>query len=1143
MLETVSLDDKYTADAGRVFITGTQALVRLALMQHRRDNSIGLHTAGYVTGYRGSPLGTVDMEFGRARTMAESHNIKFRAAVNEDLAAAAVWGTQQATLFPGSIHDGVFAMWYGKGPGVDRSGDAFRHANLAGTTPHGGVLVLAGDDPSGKSSTVPSQSEHALMDAWIPILAPCNVQELVDYGLMGWAMSRFSGCWIGMKTLSDTMDSAAAIDASLDRVEIIQPDGVTIPTDGLHSRWPDPKDRVEERLQNYKIPAVKAFARANRIDQTIINPPNAQIGIVAAGKAWLDTLQALEDLGLDDRQTEELGIRVRKVGMPWPLEPEGMVEFSQGLKEIIVVDEKRAVIEPQLKEQLYHHAAATRPLITGKMTPDGAPAIPEWAELNADSIARAIASRLAAHDIAPNLSVQLEHIERRAERVAAISSDIKRLPYFCSGCPHNTSTKVPEGSIAAAGIGCHFMVTWMDRDTDTFTQMGAEGANWLGRAPFTETSHAFVNIGDGTLFHSGTLAIRAGVASGENVTYKILYNDAVAMTGGQPMDGPMTVPMVTQQMRAEGIERIAIVSDEPNKYPVGTTFAPGTTFHHRDDLDQVQRDIRHWPGVSVLIYDQTCAAEKRRRRKRGTFPDPDKRAFINDLVCEGCGDCGTVSNCVAITPKDTILGRKRSIDQASCNKDYSCVDGFCPSFVTVEGARIKKPDPIELTASDVLPDPTLPSLNEPYRIMMSGIGGTGVVTVGHLIAMAAHLEGRGVSVLDVAGLAQKNGAVFTHMHIAGSPNQLRATRIGPGRADLLLGFDMVASASADTLGCLGASNSAAVLNTHQTMIADFTQNPDLEFPKDQFMDAIGASVKPGACFSFDAHTLATSVMGDNIAANIMLAGYAWQKGLLPVSLEAMTEAIRLNGVAVGFNQQAFEWGRRMAHSPAQLENLFNAEGPADMGTDALIEYLTSDLQAYQNKAYADRFRSAVHGVRDAELPNREDLVRSVAKNLHKLMAYKDEYEVARLFTDGRFEAELADQFDGNYRINYHMAPPLLARKDPASGIPAKIRFGPWIKPMLYVVAELRILRGTPLDLFGYTRERRIERSRINDYIDQINALAANLNTRNYDAALKIANLPERIRGFGHIKAANALHADECGKDLMETYNSISGSSG
>ncbi|MBT4039710.1 MAG: indolepyruvate ferredoxin oxidoreductase family protein, partial [Rhodospirillales bacterium] len=1084
---------------------------------------------GYVTGYRGSPLGTVDMEFGRARATVDAHHIKFQAAVNEDLGAAAVWGTQQANLFPGATHDGVFAMWYGKGPGVDRSGDAFRHANLAGSSPLGGVLVLAGDDPSGKSSTVPSQSEHALMDAWIPILAPCNVQELLDYGLMGWAMSRFSGCWVAMKTLSDTMDSSAVIDADLDRVQIALPEGITMPTGGVHARWPDPKDKVEGRLQEFKMPAVAAFARANNLDKTIIHAPVATIGIMAAGKAWLDTLQALEDLGIDDAKARALGIRVRKVGMPWPLEPEGTSEFAQGLKEIIVIDEKRPVIEPQLKEQLYHQPDSVRARITGKHDPDGAPAIPAWAELNADSIARVIAGRLTAHGISANLFERLEQIEDRATRVSTLSSDVKRLPYYCSGCPHNTSTVVPEGSQAAAGIGCHFMVTWMDRDTDTFTQMGAEGANWLGRAPFTKTPHMFVNIGDGTLFHSGTLAIRAGVASGANVTYKILYNDAVAMTGGQPMDGPMTVPMVTQQMRAEGIERIAIVSDEPDKYPVGTIFAPGTSFHHRDDFDQVQRDIRHWPGVSVLIYDQTCAAEKRRRRKRGTYPDPDKRAFINSLVCEGCGDCGIVSNCVAIVPKHTAFGRKRAIDQASCNKDYSCVDGFCPSFVTVEGATLRKPDPIAPDQQEALPEPPLPELEKPYTVMMSGIGGTGVVTVGHLLAMAAHLDGRGVSVLDVAGLAQKNGAVFTHLSIARSPDQLRATRIGPGQADLLLGFDMVASASADTLSCLGPSVSNAVVNTHQTMTADFTQNPDLTFPVAQLMDAIQGCVKPEGCHSFDAHAVAAGVMGDTIAANITLMGYAWQQGLIPISLDAVMEAIRLNGVAVEFNQIAFTWGRRMAHNPAQIQDLATNDTPVPESTADLIETLTADLVAYQNQPYADQYRQFIAHVQH---DSRDELTRAVAINLHKLMAYKDEYEVARLFTDGRFEAELADQFEGNYRITYHMAPPVLARKDLRTSVPAKMAFGGWMKLLLGVIAGLRGLRGTPFDVFGYSKERRAERSRIADYKDQIATLIEGLDAANDDTVVQIASLPERIRGFGHIKEHNARHADSCADDLL-----------
>ncbi len=1136
-LKSVSLDDKYTFDEGRVFITGTQALIRLTMMQRRRDLAAGLNTAGYVTGYRGSPLGTVDMEFWRNKVMVEDHHIHFKAGVNEDLAATAVWGTQQTNLYDDALYDGVFAIWYGKGPGVDRSGDAFRHANLHGTSPTGGVLAMAGDDPSGKSSTIPSQSEYALIDAWIPILAPSNVQELLDYGLTGWALSRFSGCWVAMKSLTDTMDSAASVDASLNRVRIITPDNVATPEGGLHIRWPDPLEGLEVRLQEFKIPAVKAFARANQIDRTVVNPPQARIGIVAAGKAWLDTLQALEDLGIDDSRAHELGIRVRKIGMPWPLEPEGLGDFAQGLDEIIVVDEKRPVIEPQVKELLYHQPADTRPRVTGKQDPDGRPAIPQTGELNADLIARVFAGRFEAHGIAIDTTQTLNAIEARAERVSSLASNVKRLPYYCAGCPHNISTTVPEGSQAAAGIGCHYMVTWMDRDTMTYTQMGAEGANWLGRAPFTSTEHIFVNIGDGTLFHSGTLAIRAAVASGANITFKILYNDAVAMTGGQPMDGPMTVPMVTQQMRAEGIERIALVAEDPDQYAIGEAFAPGTTLHHRDDFDQVQKDIRHWPGVSVLIYDQTCAAEKRRRRKRGLHPDPDRRAFINTLVCEGCGDCGAVSNCVALSPVETDQGRKRQIDQSACNKDFTCVEGFCPAFVTVEGGSLKKAQAAETTAADI-PEPALPALDEPCNILLTGIGGTGVVTVGRLLAMAAHLEDKGVSVLDVAGLAQKNGAVFTHLRLAGSQDELRATRIGPGRADLLLGFDMVAAASAVALPCLSPDRSTAVVSTHRTMIADFTRLPDLAYPEEQLREAITASTRPEGFLSLDAHKMAKALTGDAIAANILQTGYAWQKGLIPLSLNAIHEAIRLNGVSVAFNIRAFDWGRAIAHDPERITVMTETEERTERTLDEMIDHLARDLALYQNDAYANRYKETVAAVRireQAVVPGSDGLTRAVAQNLYKLMAYKDEYEVARLYTDGRFEAALKQQFEGGFTLRYHMAPPLVSARDPETGRYRKKTFGPWMKPAMKLLAALKGLRGTAFDIFGYQAERKAERQMIEDYRASVTAMLDTLNAQNYAAAVQISSLPEQVRGFGPVKDANVAQAGACKGDLMETY--------
>ncbi|MBT3306181.1 MAG: indolepyruvate ferredoxin oxidoreductase family protein, partial [Alphaproteobacteria bacterium] len=813
MLDQVTLDDKFTLEEGRVLLTGTQALVRLTLMQQRRDMAAGHNTAGYVTGYRGSPLGGIDREFGRAEALLTEHHVKFHPAVNEDLAATALWGSQQVNMFEGARYDGVFGIWYGKGPGVDRSGDVFRHANFAGTSPLGGVLALAGDDPACKSSTVPSQSEHALMDAHIPILNPANVQDVLDFGLYGLAMSRYSGCWVGMKCITDNVDSTASVIVDPGRVNIRLPEDFEMPDGGLHIRWPDPPLDQEHRLQRHKIYAAIAFARANGLNRVTLDSSKPRFGIIATGKSYLDVLQALDDLGIGADHADQIGLRLLKVGMPWPLEKDIIRDFAEGLEEILVVEEKRAVMENQIKEQLYNWRADVRPRVVGKFDEGGDWILPSAGELTPARIARVIAGRINTFPISDtvrnHIADRLAFLDDKERSLEATKVGVERIPYFCSGCPHNISTQVPEGSRAAAGIGCHYMAIWMDRETSTFTHMGAEGANWLGQAPFTSTDHIFVNIGDGTYFHSGILAIRAAVAAGVNMTYKILYNDAVAMTGGQPMDGPLDVPMITAQVRAEGIERIAVVSDDPHKYPIGAGFASDVTFHHRDDIDSLQRDLRNIKGVSVLVYDQTCAAELRRRRKRGLHPDPAARPFINAAICEGCGDCGAQSNCVAIAPLETELGRKRAINQSSCNKDFSCLQGFCPAFVTVEGAAPRKPDAIGETPFEALPDPVPATATEPYGILVSGIGGTGVVTVGAIISMAAHLQGMGVSVLDIAGLAQKNGAVYSHVRIAEDPERLNAVRIAAGGTRLLIGCDMVTAASAEALGKLKPGKTSA----------------------------------------------------------------------------------------------------------------------------------------------------------------------------------------------------------------------------------------------------------------------------------------------------------------------------------------------
>ncbi len=1142
-LDAVTLDDKYVLDSGRVFLTGTQALVRLALIQRRRDHAEGLNTAGYVTGYRGSPLGAIDHQFGRAGRFLAEHHVTFHPAVNEDLAATALWGSQQLGLFEGARYDGVFGMWYGKGPGVDRSGDVFRHANLAGTAPTGGVLVLAGDDPGCKSSTVPSQSEHALMDAMIPVLNPANVQDLLDYGLAGWAMSRYSGCWVGMKCITDNVESSASVAVDPARARIRLPDDFAMPEGGLHIRWPDQPLDQENRLHRHKIFAVQAFARANRLDRAVIDAPGARLGIVATGKTYLDVVQALDDLGIGAAEARALGLRLLKVAMPWPLEPATLAGFADGLDQIMVVEEKRAVMESQIKEQLYNRPADRRPRVIGKFDEAGRPVLPSAGELTPARIARAFAGRIAALPMAADLKARiddrLKFLDDKEKALGAASAGIERIPYFCSGCPHNTSTQVPEGSRAVAGIGCHYMAIWMDRATATFTHMGGEGANWLGQAPFTATKHVFVNIGDGTYFHSGILAVRAAVAAGVNITYKILYNDAVAMTGGQPMDGPLDVPMITRQVQAEGVERIAVVSDEPDKYPIGAAFAPNVSFHHRDDLDAVQRDLRQWPGVSVLVYDQTCAAEKRRRRKRGRYPDPAARPFINARVCEGCGDCGEVSNCVAIQPLETELGRKRVIDQSACNKDFSCLKGFCPSFVTVHDAEPRKPEGIGGVPFPALPEPAAASAADPYGIVVTGIGGTGVVTVGAVLAMAAHLEGKGVSVLDVAGLAQKNGAVFSHIRIADHPDALHAVRIAAGGAKLLIGCDMVTAAGGEARAKLRAGHTRAVVNAHQTMIADFARRPDLDFP-DNRLRGLLRDATGGAADFVDATGLALALTGDSIAANMFLVGYACQKGLLPLSVAAIERAIELNGVAVDFNKRALLWGRRAAHDAGAVARLARP-APETLPPATLADFVArrvADLTAYQDAAYARRYTGMIDRVRAAEASRAKGmagLADAVARSYFKLLACKDEYEVARLYTDGVFAAGLARQFAGKARLTFHLAPPLIANRDPATGHLIKREYGAWVMTAFRIVAALKGLRGTPFDVFGYAAERKMERRLIAEYETVMAELLAGLDPDNHALAVEIAALPLTIRGFGHVKERNRVAAKECEAKLLARF--------
>jgi len=1126
----VTLDDKYTRRDGRVFMTGIQALVRLPLEQRWRDAAAGHDTAGYVTGYRGSPLGAYDQQLWRAQTHLAGAGVVFNPGVNEDLAATACWGTQQAELEGAGAHQGVFAIWYGKGPGVDRSGDALRHGNLAGSSPLGGVLCLLGDDHTCESSTTAHHSEYAMVDAMIPVLNPAGVQEILDYGLYGIALSRFSGAWAALKCVHDTVEAAASVDVDTRRVAVVEPADYRPPEDGLHIRFPDTAQAQERRLHEHKLEAVRAFARANRLDRTVLDAPQARIGIVTTGKSYLDTRQALDDLDLDEAAARRLGLRLYKVAMPFPLEPEGARALCRGLDLVIVVEEKRALIETQLKELLYGEPGAPR--IVGKRDEAGRTLFPSAGRLDTNHVAAAIGRRLLGHAHDARLAERTAAMEALVMRNVEPAAELARIPYFCPGCPHSSSTKVPAGSRALAGIGCHYLAQFMERDTARFTQMGAEGASWVGEAPFSTRRHMFQNVGDGTYYHSGLLAIRAAIAARVNITFKILFNDAVAMTGGQAMDGPLNVPRISQQVHAEGARKVVVVTDEPDKYPPHAGFAPGVTVHHRDELDRVQRELREIPGTTVLIYDQTCAAEKRRRRKRGQFPDPPKRVFINEAVCEGCGDCGVKSNCLAVVPLETALGRKRAIDQSACNKDFSCLKGFCPSFVTVHGGRPRRGKGSAAGGDDVvLPEPEQAALDRPFGIVVTGVGGTGVVTIGALIGMAAHLDGKGCSILDQLGLAQKGGSVVSHLRIARSPEAITATRIASGGADLVLGGDLLTTGNADTLDAMAEGRTRVVANGHQIMTGDFTRTADLEFPAARIERAIEAAVGAGAAEFLDATRLATALLGDAIATNLFLLGFAWQRGLVPVSRDSLREAIRLNNVAVEMNTRAFEWGRRAAADPdAVARAAFPNEAPQPRRAwtlDEIVAHRSEHLTAYQDEAYARRYRDLVARVRAAERERARGLsglAEAVARGYFKLLAYKDEYEVARLYTEPAFRERLEQTFEGEYTLEFHLAPPLLARRDPNSGEPRKRAFGPWMLKLFERLAKLKRLRGTPLDPFGWTAERRMERALIRDYEHEVARILDTLGPDNHAAAVALASLPEQIRGFGHVKKASVEQA-------------------
>jgi indolepyruvate ferredoxin oxidoreductase len=1123
----ISLDQKYTARTGHIFLTGTQALVRLPMAQIRRDRANGLKTAALIAGYRGSPLGGYDQQLFAARKHLDEHGIKFQPGVNEDLAATAIWGSQQLNLSPGAKYDGVVGVWYGKGPGVDRSGDVLRHGNTAGSAKSGGVLCLAGDDHGAKSSTVPHQSDHAFISALMPYLYPSSIHEIIEMGLLGIAMSRYSGCWVGMKVITETVETTAEIDLNDEMKPFVIPTDFEMPPGGLNLRWPDDRIEQDRRLQDYKGFAAIAFARANRINRVTMDSPNARFGIMASGKSYEDVRQALRELGVTPEVAAKIGLRLYKIGMPWPLEPEGVRQFAVGLEEIFIIEERREIVENQVKQELFNWRDDVRPRIVGKMDEHDKRFLTFEAEISVASLVSSLTERLLRLNLNPEIADMLRARAdwfngREASQVQAIAP-VVRTPYFCSGCPHNTSTRVPEGSRALAGIGCHFMSLWMDRNTETYTHMGGEGVPWVGIAPFTSEKHIFANLGDGTYFHSGSLAIRQAIASKANITYKILYNDAVAMTGGQHVDGELSPQQITFQLHSEGIREIHLVSENPDAYPAAS-IAPGVKLAHRDELDRVMRDCRETPGCSAIVFVQTCAAEKRRRRKRGTMEDPSRRVMINPAVCEGCGDCSVQSNCISVEPLETEFGRKRTINQSSCNKDYSCVKGFCPSFVSIDGGVLRKRAPTDLGDLGAIAEPvSRPGLDKPYNIAVAGVGGTGVLTIGALLGMAAHIEGKASMILDMSGLAQKGGAVLSHVRLSRNTDEVACSRIVTGTADMLLAADEVVAVAKDTISLCDSQRTLGVINTHLIPIADFIRNRDFDFQRGKVNHVLEASLKQGSIF-FDFTHVAESLLGDAIATNVMMMGYAYQRGLLPVGAEAIEQAITVNGVSIKMNTEAFRLGRIAVADPERLAAMLHEETkPAktqgEMSLDELIAHRSAHLTAYQDAALAERYRKLVDEVaavvRTSGLD--ETLTRAVATGYAKLLSYKDEYEVARLFTDGTFEKELREQFEGDFKLSYHLAPPLLASEDDGGGRPKKKTYGPGMMTGFRWLAKMKGLRGTAFDIFGYSEHRRMERQLIADYESDVRAVLAKLSDQTAPTALALLSLPEDIRGYGPVK--------------------------
>ena len=1128
-----TLDDKYVQVGGRVFISSNQALARLPLDQARRDAAAGLKTGGYISGYRGSPLGVYDVALWGAQALLDQHHIRFQPGLNEELAVSGIRGTQELKWFGASQFEGVFGLWYGKGIGVDRACESLKLANFEGTSASGGVLVVAGDDHGGKSSDSAHQSEHTLIAAMIPVLYPATIAEIIEFGLFGWAMSRYSGCYVGLKCITDTLDLSAEVALPDPHRPYATPTDITLPPEGLNLRPNLPPLVEEDWLVNKRLPAALAYARANDIDRVIIDGERRMLSIVTAGKAYLDVRQALDDLGLDADTCARLGIRLYKPGLVWPMEPQRLLEFAQDSGAVLVVEEKRPLMEEQIARALYRLPDARRPALTGKQDLKGASLLSASGELSVPQVRRAL------HTLLDQLGLLDDRIAARHRefcsieaRALTLGTTTQRPAFFCSGCPHNTSTKIPDGSKALGGIGCHGLVAVvMDRETMQFMPMGHEGSNWTSVSRFVDTPHMFANMGDGTYSHSGILSIRAAVASKANLTYKLLYNDAVAMTGGQPVEQGITPIDMVKQLLSEGVRPVKLVSDHPEQYQ-GITLPTNCSLHHRDEMDALQRELRDVKGVSAIVYEQTCAAEKRRRRKRKLMVDPDQRVFINPEVCEGCGDCSVQSNCLSVQPLETEFGRKRQIDQSTCNKDFSCVKGFCPSFVTVSGAKIavrSSGDPARLKPLiDSLPPAPVAVLDaHGCNLLVAGIGGTGVLTIGALLGMAAHLDHKGCTILDLTGMAQKGGAVTSHIRIGPDPDGIYSARLSEGMTDVLIACDAIVGAGASVLKTVRPGHTVAVLNTDVAPTGEFQTKKKLDLNEQRLRKTIANALDGGPLFELAASRLATDLTGDSIATNILMLGYAAQRGLLPVSTASIEEAIRLNGSFVEGNLRTFALGRLAAHDADALARELGArrDDIAPLSTvDDVLASRTRLLTAYQSERYAQRYRDFVADIRQrvAARPvnNGERFVREVALTLSRLMAYKDEYEVARLYADPAFTQRLREQFAGDFKLQFHLAPPMLPGSD-AAGRPKKRMFGAWMMTAFRLLAPLCFLRGTAFDPFGYTHERRLERRLIVDYRALVLHVVGRLDESNFAAGLELAGAAAEIAGYGPVKDAAA----------------------